>query len=84
MIAEIQMAKIKTYKKDRRKYYLLSIYNVLSIVEEKFLIHKQNATDEKTRSMKEFHIRTGHRDNVKLRNVTYYACIVHFMKWMFI
>ncbi|CAI6359533.1 unnamed protein product [Macrosiphum euphorbiae] len=49
MIAEIKMAKIKTGKKDRRQYYLLSTYDVLSVAEEKFLIHKQNAADEKIR-----------------------------------
>jgi len=36
-------------KKDRRQYYLLSKYDVLSVAEEKFLIHKQNAADEKIR-----------------------------------
>ncbi|XP_029348381.1 KRAB-A domain-containing protein 2-like, partial [Acyrthosiphon pisum] len=86
MIAEIEMAKIKTGKKDRRQYYLLSTYDVLSVAEEKFLIHKQNAADEKIRylvcyedlfdKIKEFHIRTGHGGNVKLRNAlhdTYYV-----------
>ncbi|KAE9523492.1 hypothetical protein AGLY_016044 [Aphis glycines] len=46
MISELEMAKIKTGKKDRRQYYLPSTYYVLSIAEEKFLIHKQNASDK--------------------------------------
>ncbi|KAL4132528.1 hypothetical protein QTP88_009662 [Uroleucon formosanum] len=46
-IAEIKMAKIKTGKKFRRQYYLLSTYDIVIIAEEKFLIYKQNAADEK-------------------------------------
>ncbi|VVC34681.1 Hypothetical protein CINCED_3A005172 [Cinara cedri] len=53
MISKIEMAIIKTqWKKHRRQYYLLSTYDVLSIAEEKFLIHKQNAADEKIRETK--------------------------------
>ncbi|CAI6359453.1 unnamed protein product [Macrosiphum euphorbiae] len=53
-------------KKYRRQYYLLSAYDVLSVAEEKFLIHKQNAADEKIRTVKKIQIERvlGHEGQI--------------------
>uniref|UniRef100_A0A2S2RAL6 KRAB-A domain-containing protein 2 n=1 Tax=Sipha flava TaxID=143950 RepID=A0A2S2RAL6_9HEMI len=77
IMAEITDAKLNKGAKKRRDYYILQKYDVLTVAEKKYLIHKR--TDDKDdikyvvsyedlfERLSDYHIRTGHGGVGKMR-----------------
>ncbi|XP_025407815.1 KRAB-A domain-containing protein 2-like [Sipha flava] len=77
IMAEITDAKLNKGAKKRRDYYILQKYDVLTVAEKKYLIHKK--TDDKDdikyvvsyeelfERLSDYHIRTGHGGMGKMR-----------------